>query len=108
MQVSIDWTFSLEPEEASDPWQCLDKLKPSRMRSEGALSDYAGTKFDIFTVYLPRSGISLREPVRAFECGHAKVIECRGRLYLTHIDGVIYERNNKFGFNSKKELQPVA
>jgi hypothetical protein len=104
MQVSIDWTLSMEPEEITDPWQCLDKLKPSKFKPCSPLSEYSGTKFDIFTVYLPRSGISLREPVRAFECGHAKVIECRGRLYLTHIDGVIYERNNKCSFNDEKEL----
>lgn len=106
MQISIDWTASLEKEEnrGQDPWLSLKTMRPDKHLPQAPLTDYKGTKYDVFTMYLPRRGIAPCEHVRAYASGHFKMIECRGRLYLTMIDGIMYERNIELGFNSKKEL----
>ena len=91
---AIDWTASLEKEEtrSQDPWLSLKTMRPDKYRPAGRLAAFKGTRYDIFTVYLPRKGIDLATPVRAYASGHFKMIECNGRLYLTMIDGVVFER----------------
>ena len=91
----IDWTASLEKEEGrgQDPWLRLKTMRPDKHRPAGRLTAYKGTRYDIFTVYLPRKGIDLATPVRAYASGHFKMIESNGRLYLTMIDGIVYERS---------------
>lgn len=91
---AIDWTASLEREEtrSQDPWLSLKTMRPDKSKPYGRLAAYKGTRYDIFTVYLPRRGIDLGTPVRAFASGHFKMLECNGRLYLTMIDGVVFER----------------
>ena len=103
----IDWTASLEKEEgrAQDPWLSLKTMRPDKHRPAGRLTAYKGTRYDIFTVYLPRKGIDLASPVRAYASGHFKMIECNGRLYLTMIDGIVYERNKQSDLYIKKELR---
>ena len=107
MMPSVDWTANLEPEDtrAQDPWLSLNTMQPDKYRPTGRLALYKGTRYDIFTVYLPRKGIDLATPVKAFASGHFKMIECNGRLYLTMIDGVVFERNKPEGFNIQKELR---
>jgi hypothetical protein len=83
-------------------------MQPDKYRPAGRLAAYKGTRYDIFTVYLPRKGIDLATPVKAYASGHFKMIECNGRLYLTMIDGVVYERNKLEGFNIKKELRKTS
>jgi hypothetical protein len=104
---AIDWTASLEREEnkKQDPWESLVSMKPHRPLPEAPLTAYLGTKFEIFAMYLPRKGISACERVRAYASGHVKIMECRGKLYLTTIDGMFYERNKPDNFNIKKELR---
>jgi hypothetical protein len=91
---AIDWTASLDRDESKsqDPWLSLNTMQPDKYRPTGRLALYKGTRYDIFTVYLPRKGIDLATPVKAFASGHFKMIECNGRLYLTMIDGVVFER----------------
>ena len=91
---AIDWTASLDKEEGrgQDPWLSLKTMRPDKHRPAGRLTAYKGTRYDIFTVYLPRKGIDLATPVKAYASGHFKMIECNGRLYLTMIDGIVYER----------------
>jgi len=107
---SIDWTASLELEDnkKQDPWLSINTMRPDKYRPTGRLALYKGTRYDIFTVYLPRKGIDLATPVKAYASGHFKMIECNGRLYLTMIDGVVYERNKLEGFNIKKELRKTS
>ena len=104
---AIDWTASLEKEEtrSQDPWLSLNTMRPDKNKPAGRLAAYKGTRYDIFTVYLPRKGIDLATPVRAFASGHFKMIECNGRLYLTMIDGIVFERNKTADFYIKKELR---
>jgi hypothetical protein len=106
MTIAIDWTASLEKEETrgQDPWLSLKTMRPDKHLPQAPLTDYKGTKYDVFTMYLPRQGIAPCEPVRAFSSGHFKMLECRGRLYLTMIDGIMYERNISSAFKSEKEL----
>jgi hypothetical protein len=94
MMFSIDWTASLERDDnkKQDPWDSLVKMKPHKPLPEAPLTAYLGSKFEIFAMYLPRKGISACERVKAYSSGHVKIIECRGKLYLTTIDGVFYER----------------
>lgn len=91
---AIDWTASLEKEETrgQDPWLSLKTMRPDKNKPAGRLAAYKGTRYDIFTVYLPRKGIDLATPVRAYASGHFKMIECNGMLYLTMIDGIVFER----------------
>jgi hypothetical protein len=91
---AIDWTASLDKDESrsQDPWISLETMRPDKYRPAGRLAAYKGTRYDIFTVYLPRKGIDLATPVKAYASGHFKMIECKGRLYLTMIDGVVFER----------------
>ena len=107
MNISIDWTASLEKEESrsQDPWLSLKTMRPDKNKPSGRLASYSGTRYDIFTMYLPRKGIDLSTPVKAFASGHFKMIECQGVLYLTMIDGIVYERNKNSEFNTKKELR---
>lgn len=107
MNISIDWTASLEKEETrgQDPWLSLKTMRPDKNKPSGRLASYSGTRYDIFTMYLPRKGIDLATPVKAFASGHFKMIECQGVLYLTMIDGIVYERNKNSEFNIKKELR---
>jgi hypothetical protein len=104
---SIDWTVNLEKEESrsQDPWLSLKTMRPDKHIPEAPLAAYSGTRYDIFTMYLPRRGVSLCTPVKAFASGHFKMIECQGVLYLTMIDGIVYERNKNSEFNIKKELR---
>lgn len=106
----IDWTASLEREEGrgQDPWLSLKTMRPDKHRPTGRLTAYKGTRYDIFTVYLPRKGIDLATPVRAYASGHFKMIECNGRLYLTMIDGIVYERNKQSDLYIKKELRSIS
>jgi hypothetical protein len=107
---AIDWTASLELEDnkKQDPWIILNKMRPDKDRPSTRLANYAGTKYDIFTLYLSRKGIDLGTRVNAYASGHSKVIECQGVLYLTTIDGTVYERNKPEGFNIKKELRSIS
>ena len=104
---AIDWTASLEKEESrsQDPWLSLKTMRPDKNLPQALLAGYKGTRYDIFTVYLPRHGISLTTPVKAYASGHFKMIECNGRLYLTMIDGIVFERNKPADFYIKKELR---
>ena len=92
--IAIDWTASLEPEDtrAQDPWISLLTMQPDKFRPEGRLAAYKGTRYDIYTVYLPRRGVDLSTPVKAFASGLFKMMECNGRLYLTQFDGKVFER----------------
>jgi hypothetical protein len=107
---AIDWTASLDKDESrsQDPWLSLNTMQPDKYRPAGRLATYKGSRYDIFTVYLPRKGIDLATPVKAYASGHFKMIECNGRLYLTMIDGVVFERNKPEGFNIKKELRSIS
>ena len=107
MNISIDWTASLEREEskAQDPWLSLKTMRPDKNLPAAQLLSYQGTRYDIFTMYLPRKGIDLSTPVKAFSSGHFKMIECQGVLYLTMIDGIMYERNKAEVSYIKKELR---
>ena len=104
---AIDWTASLEKEEtrSQDPWLSLKTMRPDKNKPAGRLAAYKGTRYDIFTVYLPRKGVDLATPVRAYASGHFKMLECQGVLYLTMIDGVVFERNKPADFYIKKELR---
>lgn len=104
---AIDWTASLDRDESrsQDPWLSLNTMQPDKYRPAGRLATFKGTRYDIFTVYLPRKGIDLATPVKAYASGHFKMIECNGRLYLTMIDGVVFERNKPADFYIKKELR---
>lgn len=94
ISVSIDWTASLEPVEnrRQDPWESLKTMRPDKRLPNGALIDYMQTKFEIFCMYLPRRGIRFDEQVKAYASGHVKFMECRGVIYMTTVDGVMYER----------------
>lgn len=94
---AIDWTASLEKEEtrSQDPWTSLKTMRPDKHKPAGRLAAYKGTRYDIFTVYLPRRGIDLGTPVRAYASGHSKMLECNGRLYLTMIDGQVFEKSKQ-------------
>ena len=107
---AIDWTASLERDDnkRQDPWESLVSMKPHRPLPEAPLTAYLGTKFEIFAMYLPRKGISACERVKAYSSGHVKIMECRGKLYLTTIDGMFYERNKPDSFNAKKELRSIS
>jgi hypothetical protein len=107
---AIDWTASLEKEEGrgQDPWLSLNTMQPDKFRPEGRLAAYKGTRYDIYTVYLPRRGVDLSTPVKAFASGHFKMMECNGRLYLTQFDGKVYERNKPADFYIKKELRSIS
>jgi hypothetical protein len=91
---AIDWTASLDKEEsrAQDPWISLKTMRPDKYRPAGRLAAYKGTRYDIYTVYLPRRGVDLSTPVKAYASGHFKLMECNGRLYLTQFDGKVFER----------------
>lgn len=104
---AIDWTSSLEKEESrsQDPWLSLKTMRPDKNKPAGRLAAYKGTRYDIFTMYLPRKGIDLGTPVKAYASGHFKMLECQGVLYLTMIDGVVFERNKPADFYIKKELR---
>lgn len=97
ISISIDWTASLEQEstKSQDPWLSLKTMKPDKNKPSGRLATYAGTRYDIFTVYLPRKGIDPATMVKAYVSGHSKMLECNGRLYLTTIDGVVHERQKQ-------------
>ena len=92
---NIDWTANLEKEDArgQDPWDSLKCMRPCKGKPAGSLGEYSGTRYDIFTVYLARKGIPMTEPVRAYASGHFKMMECRDRLYLTMVDGLVYEKD---------------
>jgi len=107
---AIDWTASLDRDESKsqDPWLSLNTMQPDKYRPTGRLATFKGTRYDIFTVYLPRKGIDLATPVKAYASGHFKMIECNGKLYLTTIDGMFYERNKPDNFNIKKELRSIS
>lgn len=103
---NIDWTASIEKDEnrGQDPWLSLKTMRPDKNLPEAPLGAYAGTRYDMFTMYLPRRGVKMGNIVKAFSSGHFKMMECNGVLYLTMIDGIVYERNKPESFNSKKEL----
>lgn len=94
MMPNIDSTANLEPIDtrAQDPWLSLNTMQPDKYRPAGRLADYKGTRYDIYTVYLPRRGVDLSTPVKAYASGHFKLMECNGRLYLTQFDGRVFER----------------
>ena len=104
---NLDWTASLEPEDtrAQDPWISLKTMQPDKHRPAGRLAAYKGTRYDIFTMYLPRRGVGLATPVKAYASGHFKMMECQGVLYLTQFDGRVFERNKPEDFYIKKELR---
>ena len=91
---NLDWTASLDRDESrsQDPWISLETMRPDKYRPAGRLAAYRGTRYDIYTVYLPRRGVDLSTPVKAYASGHFKLMECNGRLYLTQFDGRVYER----------------
>jgi hypothetical protein len=91
---AIDWTASLDRDESrsQDPWISLETMRPYKYRPTGRLAAYKGTRYDIYTVYLPRRGVDLSTPVKAYASGHFKLMECNGRLYLTQFDGRVFER----------------
>jgi len=91
---AIDWTANLDKEESKsqDPWISLETMRPDKYQPVGRLAAYRGTRYDIFTVYLPRRGIDLATPVRAYASGHFKMMECQGKFYLTQFDGRVFER----------------
>ena len=107
MIPSVDWTANLEPDDtrAQDPWLSLKTMQPDKYRPAGRLAAYKGTRYDIFTVYLPRRGINLATRVKAYASGHFKMIECNSMLYLTMIDGVVFEKNKPADFYIQKELR---
>lgn len=94
MSYAIDYTALADPVSvrATNPWDALKSCKPFRERPAGQLGEYAGSRYDLFTIYLPRRGISLQEPVKAYTSGQTKVIECAGRVWLTGTDGTVYDR----------------
>jgi hypothetical protein len=107
ISFSIDWTASLEKEEGKkqDPLESLASMKPDKNLPAAPLTDYMGSKYDIFCMYLPRKGLPACEPVKAYSSGHVKIMECRGVFYITTIDGIVYERNKNTEFNIQKELR---
>ena len=90
----IDWTANLDRDDtrAQDPWLSLNTMRPDKYRPEGRLAAYKGTRYDIYTVYLPRRGVDLSTPVKAYASGHFKMMECQGKFYLTQFDGRVFER----------------
>ena len=90
----IDWTATLDRDDtrAQDPWLSLKTMRPDKNKPAGRLAAYKGTRYDIYTVYLPRRGVDLSTPVKAYASGHFKMMECQGKFYLTQFDGRVFER----------------
>jgi hypothetical protein len=99
---NLDWTASLDKEEtrSQDPWLSLKTMRPDKKKPSGRLASYSGTRYDIFTMYLPRRGVDLATPVRAYASGHFKMMECNGRLYLTQFDGRVFERKKVHSYGN--------
>ena len=99
---NLDWTASLDRDESrsQDPWLSLNTMRPDKYQPVGRLAAYKGTRYDIYTVYLPRRGVDLATPVKAYASGHFKLMECNGRLYLTQFDGRVFERKKVHSYGN--------